>query len=179
MKTEKSGLVLGYGGIMPKIAEDVFIAPTASVMGDVEIGRGSSIWFGVVVRGDVNFIRIGTNTNLQDGTVVHVTRNTHPTLIGNDVTIGHRAALHGCTLEDGAFIGMQATVMDGAVVEGGAMVAAGALVPPRKRVLRGEIWAGVPAKWLRDVNQQERDFMAVSPGNYAALAAAYKKDGIG
>lgn len=159
---------------MPKIADDAFIAPNAVIIGDVEIGSKSNVWFNCVIRGDVNIIRIGERTNIQDGTVIHVTRKTGPTKIGSGVTIGHMALLHACTLEDGSFIGMQSTVMDGAVVESGAMVAAGAIVTPNKRIPKGQIWAGNPAKYLRDLKPQEAEFIKISEDNYVRLAGEYK-----
>jgi carbonic anhydrase/acetyltransferase-like protein (isoleucine patch superfamily) len=168
-----SATILPYRGIFPRIAAGVFVAPTAAVIGDVVIGAGSNVWFGCVVRGDVNEIRIGERTNIQDGTIIHVTRQKCGTYIGSEVTIGHMVLLHACTLEDGAFVGMQATVMDGAVVEGGAMVAAGALITPGKRVRRGQLWAGRPAKHSRDLTAKEvEDNAAIAP-HYVRLAREY------
>lgn len=148
-------IILPWNGVSPTIADDVFVAPNATIVGDVEIGSLSSIWFNVVIRGDVNFARIGSRTNIQDGTVVHVATDSYPTLIGDDVLIGHMAVIHACTLEDGCFVGMSATVMDGAVIEAGAMVAAGALVSPGKRVGANQLWAGTPAKYVRDLTSDE------------------------
>jgi carbonic anhydrase/acetyltransferase-like protein (isoleucine patch superfamily) len=177
------GTILPFEGVWPKIAEDAFIAETAVVIGDVEIGPGSSIWYGCVVRGDVNRIRIGARTNIQDGTILHVNHDPEgsyretgggmPTHIGDDVTVGHMALLHACTIETGGFVGMRAVVMDQATVEGGAMIAAGALVTPNKRVPAGELWSGSPAKKMRDLTQQERDYIPYSAQNYARLAADY------
>src|ERR1700722_17636607 len=127
-------MIMPYKNIIPTIDPDAFIAEGAVVIGDVHIGSKSNIWFGCVVRGDVNYIRIGERTNIQDGSVIHVTRKTGPTVIGSGITIGHNVLLHACTLEDDCFIGMHATIMDGAVVESGAWVAAGALVTPNKRI---------------------------------------------
>jgi carbonic anhydrase/acetyltransferase-like protein (isoleucine patch superfamily) len=166
-------IVRPYKNILPTIGKNVFIAEGAVVIGDVHIGEESNIWFGCVVRGDVNIIRIGARTNIQDGSVVHVTRKTGPTIIGSGVTIGHSVLLHACTLEDDCFIGMHSTVMDGAVVESGAWVAAGALVPPGKRIPKGQIWAGNPARYLRDMKPQEVDFIPVSSNNYVELARDY------
>ncbi len=163
-----------YKNIFPLIAPDVFVAEGAVVIGDVHIGSESNVWFGCVIRGDVNTIRIGERTNIQDGTVIHVTRQTGPTTIGSGITIGHSALLHACTLEDNCFIGMHATVMDGAVVESGAWVAASALVTPGKCILKGQIWAGNPARYLRDVTPAEAAFIAVSSRNYVELAKEYK-----
>jgi gamma-carbonic anhydrase len=167
-------LILPFQNVMPRLGEAVFIAPTAAVIGDVVIGAASSIWFGCTVRGDVNHIRIGQRTNVQDHTCIHVTRVTHPTLIGDDVTIGHAVTLHGCILEDACFIGMQACLLDGVVVESGGMVAAGALVTPGKRIRAGELWGGAPARLLRPMTQAEQDFVRVSADNYVRLAAAYR-----
>lgn len=139
----------------------------------MEIGEDSSIWFGVQMRGDVHEIRIGRRTNIQDGTIIHVTRKVSGTYIGDGVTVGHAAILHACTIHDNAFIGMGAIVMDQAVVESGAMVAAGAVVTPRKRVPAGELWAGNPAKKLRDLTQNDLDFFPVSADNYVRLAKDY------
>ncbi len=162
-----------YKGTSPKIAKDAFIAPSADIIGDVEIGSECGIWYGVVIRGDVAEIRVGARTNIQDGTVIHVTRNGHPTIIGEGVTIGHRALLHACKLEDGCFIGMGATIMDDVVVETGAMVAAGAVVTPRKRIPKGQIWAGNPAKYFRDLTEQEAAFIKVSEQNYVKHVHEY------
>ena len=153
-------------GISPTISPEAFIAPGAVVVGDVHIGAGSGVWFGCVVRGDVAPVRIGERTNIQDGTVIHVTRETGPTTIGSGVTIGHCALLHACTLEDGCFIGMRATIMDGVVVESGAWVGAGALVTPGKRVPAGQVWMGSPAKYARDLTTEEQQFIAISANNY-------------
>lgn len=160
--------------IYPRIATSAYIAPNAVVTGDVVIGEDCGIWHGCIVRGDVNIIRIGARTNIQDGTIVHVTRHTGPTIIGNDVTIGHAALLHACRLEDGCFIGMRATIMDDVVVESGAMVAAGALVTPGKRVPSGELWAGSPARKFRDMTAEEIAHIGESSNNYVRLANEYK-----
>lgn len=178
------GLVLPYRGITPKIADDVFIAETAVVIGDVEIGAGSSIWYGCVVRGDVNKVRIGRNTNIQDGTIIHCnsdrsgdyreTGGGEPTHIGDDVVVGHMALLHACTVGDGAFIGMRALVLDRAVVERGAMVAAGAMVTPDKVVQAGQLWGGAPARYMRDLGEPDRADAAYIIEHYKELAADYR-----
>ncbi|MDE3059405.1 MAG: gamma carbonic anhydrase family protein [Pseudomonadota bacterium] len=159
--------------VFPRISEKAFIAPGAVVVGDVEIGDECGVWFGCIIRADVNIVRIGSRTNIQDGTIIHVTRKTAPTLIGSGVTIGHAALLHGCTLEDDSFVGMRATIMDGAVVESGAMVAAGALVTPGKRVPKGQLWAGSPARYFRDLTVEEQEFIPISARHYAIHAAEY------
>lgn len=168
-----SGIILPYRGVRPTIAPGAFVAPNAAVIGDVVIGAGTGIWFGCTVRGDVHEIRIGEGTNIQDGSVVHVSRGKFGCYIGAGITIGHNAVIHACTLEDGCFVGMSATVMDGAVVEAGAMVAAGALVTPGKRVRAGELWAGSPAKFLRRLTQQELAGFPVQAAHYADLAREY------
>ncbi|SDE19406.1 gamma carbonic anhydrase family protein [Rhodospira trueperi] len=166
-------IILPYRGVLPTIAPDAFVAPGATVIGDTEIGPGTGIWFGCVVRGDVHEIRIGANTNVQDGTVIHVSKGTFGTYIGDSVTIGHQALIHACTLEDRCFVGMNATVMDGCVVETGAMVAAGALVTPGKRVKAGELWAGSPAKLKRDLTEDDTKTWQEQADRYAALAREY------
>jgi carbonic anhydrase/acetyltransferase-like protein (isoleucine patch superfamily) len=163
-------LILPYKNKFPKIAEDAFIAPNAVIIGDVEIGSKSSVWYGVVIRGDVHHVRIGSNTNIQDGTVIHVSRYEGPTIIGNGVTIGHQALLHACILEDHSFVGMAAQVIDQAHVERHAMVAAGSMVSPRKIIKTGQLWAGVPAKLLRELKQEEIDYIKTSELNYMKLA---------
>lgn len=171
-----TGTILPFDGTAPTISDTAFIAESAVVIGDTHIGAGSSIWYNCVVRGDVHRIRIGERTNVQDGTVVHVSKGTAPTHIGNDVTIGHMCLIHGCTLEDGCFIGMNATVMDGAVVESGAMVAAGALVTPGKRIPAGQLWGGYPARYMRDVGEKDLVMIREIAPHYAELAAKYLKE---
>lgn len=158
---------------MPTVGEKVFVAPGAAVIGDVHLGAGSNVWFNVTIRGDVNHIRIGVGTNIQDNAVCHVTYQKHPLIIGNNVTVGHGAILHGCTVHDTALIGMGSKVLDGAVVESGAMVAAGALVGPGKVVKSGELWAGVPAKPMRALTQAEKDYLPWSAEHYMRLAEQY------
>jgi carbonic anhydrase/acetyltransferase-like protein (isoleucine patch superfamily) len=167
------GLIRPYKGIVPKPGRDVFIAETAALIGDVVIGDESNIWYGVVMRGDVHEIRVGARTNIQDGTIVHVTSGRFGTYIGSDVTIGHAAILHACTLGDVSFVGMGATVMDGAVVEDGSMVAAGALVTPGKRVKSGELWAGSPAKLMRTLSEDDLKAFKLSADHYVKLASEY------
>ncbi|MFN3075947.1 MAG: gamma carbonic anhydrase family protein [Alphaproteobacteria bacterium] len=171
----QTALILPWHGVMPTIASDAFIAPNATVIGDVVIGAESSIWFGTILRGDVHEIRIGSRTNIQDGTVVHVTAGKFHTHIGSNITIGHGAVIHACTLEDDCFIGMRATIMDGACVESGAMVAAGALVTPGKVVKKGELWAGSPAKCVRPVSAEDLAFFPVSAERYCELAREYRR----
>jgi carbonic anhydrase/acetyltransferase-like protein (isoleucine patch superfamily) len=148
-------LILPFGGKTPRIHPTAWIAPTAIVIGDVEIGPETGIWYGCVVRGDVNEIRIGARTNIQDGTVIHVAAEGQGTYIGDEITVGHMVLLHACTVESNAFVGMKSCVMDGAHVERHAMVAAGALLTPGKRVPSGELWGGSPARRIRDLTEAQ------------------------
>ena len=179
------GLIRAHHGITPKIHPDAWVAETAVIIGDVEIGAGSSVWYGCVLRGDVNRIRVGEDTNIQDGTIIHVNHDRSggdyretgggmPTHIGDSITIGHKALIHAARLETGCFIGMGAIVMDEAVIESGAMVAAGALVTPGKRVASGELWAGSPAKFRRPLSPEEEAFLPYSAKGYARLARSYR-----
>lgn len=165
-----------YRGIMPTVDSAAFVAQTATVIGDTHIGEHSGIWYGCVIRGDVNEIRIGKRTNIQDLTMIHCAELGQGTYLGDDITVGHSAVLHACTVEDNAFIGIQACVMDDCLVESGAMVAAGALVTPGKIVKTGEVWAGSPAKKLRDINQKDLDFFALNRDRYARLAQEYQRE---
>jgi carbonic anhydrase/acetyltransferase-like protein (isoleucine patch superfamily) len=170
-------VILRYGGKTPRVASSAFLAEGTVVTGDVEIGEDSSVWFGSVIRGDVNHVRIGARTNIQDQSVVHVTGGTHPTVIGDDVTVGHRAVLHGCTVHDRCLVGIGAIVLDGAVVGPDAMVGAGALVPPGMVVPPGKLVLGAPAKVKRDLTAEEIAFLRTSAANYARYAAAYRGGG--
>jgi carbonic anhydrase/acetyltransferase-like protein (isoleucine patch superfamily) len=177
-----SAVILHFNNYRPRIADDAYIAPTAALIGHVEIGAGSGIWFGCTLRADGNLIRIGERTNIQDGTVIHVDgepdgrRGSHAyaCLIGSGVTVGHMVMLHGCTLEDGSFVGMKSCVMNGVVVESGGMVAAGALVTPNKRVKRGELWAGSPAKLMRQLTPAELEMFEWTAEHYAERARSYR-----
>jgi len=175
MSSAAKPLIVPWNDVRPTIDRSAFIASNATVIGDTQIGAEASIWFNVVLRGDVNYIRVGARTNIQDGTVVHVSSKDHPTLIGHDVLIGHMAMIHACTLEDHCFVGMSATVMDGAVVEQGAMVAAGALIAPGKRVGAGQLWAGTPAKYIRDVSVEEAASFPTQIQRYVDLGQKYKE----
>ena len=171
-----SGLIVPHRGFVPKVDPTAFVAVNATLVGDVEIAANASIWFGCILRGDGPGIRVGENSNLQDGTIVHVAARGLMTVVGNNVTVGHMALLHACEVQDGAFIGMHSTVLDGAVVESGAMVAAGALVAPGKIVRRGELWAGNPARKLRDLTEQDdQEFRRVVDG-YVRLSRTYAPD---
>ncbi|WP_236870325.1 gamma carbonic anhydrase family protein [Candidatus Bandiella numerosa] len=167
-------VILPYKNKFPKIAKDAFIAENAVIIGDVEIDSKSSIWYNCVIRGDVNYIRIGKETNIQDGTIIHVGTNNGPTIIGDGVTIGHKALIHACTICDYSFIGMNSTIMDYAQVKSYSMVAAGALVTNSKIVEINELWAGVPAKFLRQLKEEETEYINISKERYVALAKEYK-----
>jgi carbonic anhydrase/acetyltransferase-like protein (isoleucine patch superfamily) len=170
-----AGLILPFRNALPRIAAEAWLAQTAVVIGDTEIAAHANVWFGCVLRGDIAPIRVGAYANIQDGTVVHVSSNLKEgTRIGAKVTIGHMALIHACTLEDASFVGMKACVMDGAVVEGGAWVAAGAVVTPGKRVPKGQLWAGTPARYLRDVTPEEALYIERLPQQYARLAGEYR-----
>lgn len=170
-----SPLILPYQGVMPTIHPQAWIAPGAVVIGDVHIGKDANIWFGCVIRGDVNSIRIGERTNIQDGTVVHVTRKIGPTVIGSDVTIGHQATIHAATIEDFGFIGMGSVVLDFAVVERFGFLAAGAVLTPKKRLPKDQLWAGNPARYLREITKEERDYIPFSAEHYVNLSREYKQ----
>jgi carbonic anhydrase/acetyltransferase-like protein (isoleucine patch superfamily) len=171
-----TGLVIPHRGFVPKVARSAFIAANATLIGDVEIGENASIWFGVILRGDGPGIRIGENTNLQDGTVVHIAARGLMTVVGRNVSVGHMALLHACEVQDGAFIGMHSTVLDGAVVESEAMVAAGAVVTPGKIVRRGELWAGNPAQKLRDLTEKDFETFKWVTAHYVRLSKTYLPD---
>ena len=166
-------MIIGYRGISPQLADGVFLAPTATVIGDVHIGADSGIWFGVILRGDVNRIRIGRRTNLQDGTIVHVTSGTHPTEIGDGVTVGHGVKLHGCTIADGCLIGIGAIVLDGAVIGEASMVAAGTLVVPGTVVPPRSLVVGSPGKVKRTLTDEESDQLAALADRYVAYRLEY------
>lgn len=168
-----------YRGILPKVPSSTFIDPSAAVIGDVTLGADVSIWPMVVVRGDVNRIVIGDATNIQDGSVLHVTHD-HPDIpggyalhIGSHVTVGHKVVLHGCTVEDHCLIGMGAVVMDGAVVKTNVLLGAGSLVPPGKVLDSGHLWLGSPARKVRPLTQKELDWIAYSSQHYVKLKNDY------
>jgi gamma-carbonic anhydrase len=168
-------LVIPFRNCLPRIDAAAWVAPTAVIIGDTEIASNANVWFGCVLRGDIAPIRVGACANIQDGTVVHVSSKLKEgTRIGANVTIGHMCLIHACTLEDSCFIGMKACVMDGAVVETGAWVAAGAVVTPGKRVPKGQLWADTPARYLRDITEEEARYIDELPRHYAQLAAAYR-----
>lgn len=165
--------LIAYNNITPKIHPQVFIASGTVIIGDVSIGENSGIWFNSVIRGDVASVRIGNGVNIQDGTVIHVTRRGHPTIIGNRVTVGHQCLLHACNLQDSCFIGMGSVVMDDSVVETNAMLGAGSLLSPGKTVKSGELWYGRPARFIRMLSEEEINHIQVSADNYIIHAKEY------
>ena len=171
--------LVGFGGKVPLIDPTAFVAPGARLIGDIELGPDASIWYNCVLRGDVNRIRIGARTNIQDGSVLHCDSprpgnpEGHPTLIGEDVLIGHLAMVHGCVLEDRAFVGLGSIVMDGCRIESDAMLAAGAMLTPGKTIPSGQLWAGRPAKYVRDLSEADLVGMRAGVVHYVQLARAH------
>ncbi|MCX5538294.1 gamma carbonic anhydrase family protein [Paraburkholderia sp. CNPSo 3076] len=161
--------------IEPSVAPDAFVGSGSRLIGEVSVGAQSSIWFNCVLRADVQKITIGARTNIQDGTIIHGTTNGPPVSIGDDVTVGHGAILHACTIEDGGFVGFGARVLDAAVVRSGGMLAAGSLLSPGKVVGSGELWAGHPARLVRTLTETERAGMAATGVRYVALAGRYAR----
>jgi carbonic anhydrase/acetyltransferase-like protein (isoleucine patch superfamily) len=168
-------IVRPYEGKAPRLGEGVWLADDAVVVGDVDLGPSVSLWFGVVVRGDVNAVRIGARTNVQDLTVVHVTSGTSPTVVGEDVTVGHRVVLHGCTVGDRALVGIGAIVLDGAVIGEEAMVGAGALVPPGLVVPPRTLVLGAPARPRRTLTEGEVAGLRASAARYVEYAARHRR----
>jgi carbonic anhydrase/acetyltransferase-like protein (isoleucine patch superfamily) len=167
-------MILAHHGIRPLIDESAWIAPSADVIGDVVIGAFSSIWFQVVIRGDVHSIRIGNRTNIQDHSMLHVTRVKSPLKVGDDVTVGHRVVLHGCTIGNRVLVGMGAIVLDDAVVGDDCIIGAGALVTKGMVIPPGSMVFGSPAKVIRPLKPEELAFLPVSAQNYVSDAAEYK-----
>jgi carbonic anhydrase/acetyltransferase-like protein (isoleucine patch superfamily) len=177
-------MIKAFQGIHPTIDPTAFVAETAVIIGNVEMGAQSSVWYNCVVRGDVNHIRIGARSNVQDLSMLHVTHKKDaddpgaPLIIGDDVTIGHSVTLHGCTLKNGCFIGMQAIVMDHAVVGEGALVGARALVTEGTIIPPHTLWVGAPARHKRDLTADEAAWLKKSAGNYVKYALQYINDGL-
>lgn len=170
-------IIKPFNGISPKIDPTAFIAEGAVIIGDVEIGPGASVWYGCVLRGDVNHIRIGANTNIQDGTVVHVSRVDFPTVIADEVTIGHGAMIHGCTIERGSLIGIGAIVLDGVVVGAESFVAAGSLVTPGTIIPPRSMMMGSPAKVKKILGDDEVAHVQTFWQNYVTLSEIYMNEG--
>jgi gamma-carbonic anhydrase len=159
-------LIKPVRGIQPKIGNNCFLADNATIVGEVIMGDNCSVWFNAVVRGDVNSITIGNNTNIQDGAVIHCTYQKAATLIGNEVSIAHNAVVHGCTIEDRVLIGMGAIVMDHAIVKTGSIVAAGAIVLQNTVIEAGSIYAGNPAKFIKKVSPEQMEIITRTARNY-------------
>jgi carbonic anhydrase/acetyltransferase-like protein (isoleucine patch superfamily) len=170
---ERYGTIFSLDGVTPTIADDAFIAPTAAVIGDVVIGSETGIWFHCLVRGDMNSIRIGARTNIQDGSIIHVDSGAFSAFIGDDVTVGHNAVIHACTLKNRAFVGIGATVLDGAIIEEGGMLAAGGLLTPGKVIGPNELWTGSPAKLRRVMDAEERSRFDRNAVVYRELARQF------
>ncbi|RNI31349.1 gamma carbonic anhydrase family protein [Rufibacter latericius] len=169
-------LILPVKGILPVMGEGCFLAPNATVVGDVVLGEQCTVWFNAVVRGDVNSIRIGRKTNIQDGAVIHCTYLKNATVIGNNVSIGHNALVHGCTVEDNVLIGMGSIVMDRAVVQEHCIIAAGAVVLEGTICERGSIYAGVPAKKVKELTPEQISAMAQTANNYVLYASWFQEE---
>lgn len=163
-------LIVPFNGKTPKVADSAFVADNATLIGDVEIGENASVFFGAVLRGDVAPIRIGAGSNVQDNVVIHVDAD-HPAVVGKDVSIGHLAMIHGCTVKDGALVGMSATVLNGAVVGAGALVSAGAVVLENAQIPERSLAAGVPAKVRRELHPEED--MSENSAKYVELSRRY------
>ncbi|MBI5643169.1 MAG: gamma carbonic anhydrase family protein [Deltaproteobacteria bacterium] len=166
-------MIMSYKGIWPKLHDTVFVEESARIIGDVEIGEKSSIWFNAVVRGDVHYIRIGARTNVQDNSTLHVTKDIFPLIIGNDITIGHNVILHGCTVKDRCLIGMGAIVLDNAEIGEDSIIGAGALVKEGMKVPPGSLVVGVPGKIVREIRPDEKDRILKSANNYIEYAKNY------
>lgn len=169
-------MIRSFLGKTPKIHESAFVAENAAVIGDVEIGEDSSVWFGSILRGDVNFIRIGARTNIQDASVIHVSSKTHPTVLEDEITLGHRVTLHGCRVETGCLIGIGAIVLDGAVIGRNSLVAAGSLVTPGTQIPPRSFVIGIPARVKRELSADEIYNLARFWQNYTELLKIYKKE---
>ncbi len=171
--------IITLNGHTPRIHDSAFVAPGCRIIGDVEIGPNASIWYNCVLRGDVNAIRIGARSNVQDGTVIHCDSDKGgmvgwPTLIGEDALIGHMAMLHGCTVQDKGFVGLGAIVMDGCVIESNAMLAAGAMLTPGKTILSGQMWGGRPARFMRDLDEAWKIGSQMGVAHYVHNAQVHK-----
>ena len=170
----KNNQIIPYNGVTPQIDESVFICEGARIIGDVVIGKNSSVWFNAVVRGDVNYIRIGNNTNIQDGAILHNTFKKYPLIIGSNVTIGHGAIVHGCTISDLVLIGMGAVILDNAKVNSNSFIAAGTLVREHFIIPEGVLIAGVPGKIIRDLTEEEIKKIKQSADNYLYYVSVYR-----
>ena len=175
--------IRSYKGITPTYDNSVYIDESSVLVGDISLGKDSSVWPLVAARGDVNYIRIGERTNIQDGSVLHLTRASksnpdgYPLIIGDDVTVGHKVMLHGCQLGNRILVGMGAIVMDNAIVEDDVIIGGGSLVPPNKRLESGYLYVGSPVKQARPLTEHERAFLKISADNYVQLKDEYLAEG--
>ena len=171
---QSNGQIYALDGVRPQIHPTAWVAPTAVLIGDVRLGPDASIWYNCVLRADTNPIIVGARTNIQDGTIVHVDHMDLGAIIGDDVTVGHAAIVHACTLRDRAFVGMAATVLDGSVIEEGGMISANGLLPPGKRIGRYELWVGSPARLARVMSDEERARWDTTAPHYVRLANRHR-----
>ncbi|GJL65288.1 MAG: gamma carbonic anhydrase family protein [Nitrospirales bacterium] len=169
-------MIRAFRGVMPTIASSAFIEETAAIIGDVEIGPESSVWFNTVIRGDVNSIRIGHRTNVQDLSLLHVTHDTYPLLLGDDITIGHHVVLHGCTIHNRVLVGMGAVIMDGVIIEENCVIGAGALLTEQTRIPENSLVLGSPARVKRPLSDTELAWLTESAQNYVHYASQYMAD---
>lgn len=167
------GVVRAFDGVTPRFGAGAFVADTAAVVGDVELAEGASVWYGAVLRGDVAPIRIGRRSNVQDGSVVHATTNLSTTVLGDDVTVGHRVVLHGCEVHDRVLVGMGSIVLDLAVIESNVVIGAGSLVPPRARLASGYLYLGSPVKRVRPLRPEDHAMIDAGWQSYVELAAKH------
>lgn len=175
--------IFSYKNLIPKINKDVFLASGSKIIGDVEIGEKSSVWFNCVIRGDVNFIKIGEKTNIQDGTIIHVSSKGFsatggkgfPTIIGNNVTVGHNAIIHASMINSNSLIGMGATILDNSIIKEMSFVAAGTIIPPNTVVNENELWAGNPGRFVRQLKEKERELIINTPETYYKLSQEFLK----
>lgn len=170
-------LIKAIKGIYPSIPQDCFIADNATIIGDVAFGESCSVWYNAVIRGDVNFIKIGNKVNIQDGAIIHCTYQKHPTYIGNNVSIGHNAIVHGCTIEDNVLVGMGAIIMDNCLIKSNCIIAAGAVVTQNTIVESGSIYAGVPAKKVKDISESAFSGEIERIANNYIMYSSWNKEG--
>lgn len=175
METGNNASIITYKGITPKIHPSVFLCEGVKIIGDVEIGENSSVWYNSVIRGDVNYIRIGEGTNIQDMSMLHVTIKKHPLIIGNNITVAHSVTLHGCTVKDNSMIGIGAICLDGSIIESHSLVAAGSLVREGFVVPEGTLVAGVPAKIIKELKPEEIENLTGIAKRYTGYVDEYRR----
>jgi carbonic anhydrase/acetyltransferase-like protein (isoleucine patch superfamily) len=167
-------MILPYNGHQPQIASSAYVVETADLIGDVTLGPDSSVWFRCVIRGDVNHIRIGARTNIQDGSVLHVMKGTHPLVLGDEITVGHNVTLHGCTIESRCLIGMGSIILNGAIIGEGSIIGAGSLVPENTEVPPRSLFMGHPAQFRRHLTEADLDVIRQYAANYVAYKDTYR-----